>query len=157
MTTNKTTLKTWLLIKPIQFVLRMLFLLLIAWLPLLIPATIRKIPLHDVVLIVGWIISMVCVFIWAIYKLIKSLQSLNIPKDNSKKEINKYSTIIFITFIIFTLSEIFIKSTSLLTNPVFASIYRIVDFIIAMYLLGAVISELYLQYKHKKMKRKGKK
>ena len=153
---KKTILKTWLFTRPLQFALRMLIVIAIAWFPTLFPETVKKIPLHDTIIIVVWIIAMVGIFVWNIYKLIKTLQKQNIPQDNFITMINKYTKTILMTIILIILMSGFDKTISThLQNPIFTILYKGIDFAIAMYLLGVAISEFYLRRKYnQKLKKK---
>ena len=154
---KKTTLKTWLFTRPFQFALRMLLVIVIAWFPtLFFPKTVKKIPLHDTIIIVVWILAMVGIFVWSIYKLIKTLQKQNIPQDNFITVLNKYTRVTLMTLIVVILISVFDKTISThLQNPIFIILYKSIDFTAGMYLLGVVISEFCLKRKYnQKLKKK---
>ena len=152
---KKTTLKTWLFTRPFQFALRMLIVIIIAWLPMLFPA-IEKIPLPDIVLIAIYVCAMLGVFVWGTYKLIKTLKKQNIPQEHFITVIKKYNLVILTTIIILILTGGFDKTiSSHFQNPIFTVLYKSIDFSIAMYLFGVIISEFYLRKKYKqKLKKK---
>ena len=140
---KQTTLKTWLFTKPMMFTLRMLLLLIIIRLPVLLPMY-KKIPLPDVVMIAVWIAAMICVCIWAVYKLIKSLQTQKLPSDDFTYVRHKYTwTLVIFIVIVITLESF---------KP--AIIYRIICFPIFTYFFGVTISELLYIHKYKQKKRK---
>ena len=148
-------MKTWLFTRPLQFALRMLILIIIAWLPMLFPV-IEKIPLPDIILIAIYVCAMIGVFVWGTYKLIKTLKKQNIPQDNFITIIKKYNLAILITIIILILTSGFDKTiSSHFQNPIFTVLYKSIDFSIAMYLFGVIISEFYLRKTYKqKLKKK---
>lgn len=152
---KKTTLKTWLFTRPLQFALRMLVLLAIAWAPRLFPA-IEKIPLPDVVLISIYVCAMVGVFVCGTYKLITTLKKQNIPQNDFIVVIKKYNLVIFVAIIVLILTSGFEKNiSSHFQNQIIIILYKTIGFSIATYLLGVGISEFYLRKKYnKKLKKK---
>lgn len=152
---KKATLKTWLFTRPLQFALRMLIVIAIAWLPRLFPA-IEKIPLPDIVLISIYICAMVGVFVWGTYKLIKTLKKQNVPQTDFITVIKKYNLVTFVAIIVLILTSIFEKTIlSHFQNQIIIILYKTIGFSIATYLLGVGISEFYLRKKYnKKLKKK---
>ncbi len=152
---KKTTLKTWLFTRPFQFALRMLIVIIIAWLPRLFPA-IEKIPLPDIILIAIYVCAMLGVFVWGTYKLIKILKKQNIPQDNFITVIKKYNLVTFVAIIVLILTSIFEKTIlSHFQNQIIIILYKTIGFSIATYLLGVGISEFYLRKKYnQKLKKK---
>ena len=151
---KKTTLKTWLFTRPLQFALRMLILIAIAWVPRLFPA-IEKIPLPDIVLISIYVCAMVGVFVWGTYKLIKTLKKQNVPQTDFITVIKKYNLVTFVAIIVLILTSIFEKTIlSHFQNQIIIILYKTIGFSIATYLLGVGISEFYLRKKYNQKSKK---
>lgn len=148
---KKTTLKTWLFTRPLQFALRMLVLLAIAWVPRLFPA-IEKIPLPDIVLISIYVCAMVGVVFWAIYKLIKSLPLKEMPQKDFVALTNGYRITIIVTFfILFGESTFAHRSLIATSSPLFIIIFEIIENFIAMFFLGTGLSSFCVKYRRARL------
>jgi hypothetical protein len=148
---KKTTLKTWLFTRPLQFALRMLVLLAIAWVPRLFPA-IEKIPLPDVVLISIYVCAMVGVVFWAVYKLIKSLPLKEMPQKDFVALTNGYRITMIITFfVLFGESTFAHRSLITLPTPLSVIIFEIIENFITMFFLGTGLSSLCVKYRRARL------
>lgn len=151
---KKTTLKTWLFTRPLQFALRMLVLLAIAWVPRLFPTI--SIPLVNY----GILAMAIGIFVWAAYKLAKSLPLKEIHQKDFVALTNGYRiTGLATLFIFFGYNALtshlfssfwFYKMPPLITRILFASSGILESFII-MFVLGAALSSLYVKYRRARL------
>ena len=141
---EKTTLKTWLFTRPIQFTLRMLIVFLLFWLPDIFPV-INKIPLSDVVLISLGLGTT----IWAIYKLVKSLPLSIMPRNDFVAITNGYRITLFIALAVWMVVGIAIEQLFRMRVPgarVLPMMYQLSFYLLSMYLLGVSLSGFCVKY-----------
>lgn len=151
---KKTTLKTWLFTRPFQFALRMLIVIIIAWLPRLFPTI--NISLFNY----GTLALAVCIFAWAAYKLAKSLPLKEISQKDFVALTNGYRITILATLFIFfgynALTEYlfssfwFFKMPPVMTRILFESL-GVIQAFIPMFILGTVLSSIFVKYRRAKI------
>lgn len=151
---KQTTLKTWLFTRPFQFALRMLILIIIAWLPRLFPAI--NISLFNY----GMLAVTIGIFVWAAYKLAKSLPLKEISQKDFVALTNGYRiTVLATLFIFFGYNALtsylfssfwFFKMPPVMTRILFESLGAIQAFI-PMFILGTVLSSIFVKYRRAKI------
>ncbi len=151
---KQTTLQTWLFTKPLQFALRMLILIIIAWLPRLFPAI--NISLFNY----GMLAVTIGIFVWATYKLAKSLPLKDISQKDFVALTNGYRITALATLFIFFgynaltnyffSSFVFFKMPPVITQTLFAS-SGIIESVILMFFLGTVLSSIFVKYRRAKI------
>jgi len=151
---KQTTLKTWLFTKPLHFALRMLIVIIIAWLPRLFPAI--NISLFNY----GMLAVTIGIFVWATYKLAQSLPLKEISQKDFVALVNGYRiTVLATLFIFFGYNALtgylfssfwFFKMPPVMTRILFESL-GVIQAFIPMFILGTVLSSIFVKYRRAKI------
>ncbi len=156
-------LSTWLFFKPLKFALWMLLAVAIAWLPVVFPSLDEPFFMNNAMLF-----AMLAIFIFGVYRLIKSLPLYNISQKDFVAIVNGYRitavlTVLFLlisgAFMNFLVpSDVFVPNIApellkkslagrLLVSRFVFDMLTILRITISMYVLGIIISNICVKYK----------
>lgn len=148
---KKTSLKTWLFTRPLQFAVRMMILVIFLSLPKFLPQ-INNLPINDVVCVIAYTVIGIGIFVWAAYKLIKSLPLKEISQKDFVALTNGYRIAIILTFFILFGESTFAHRLLIApSTPLLIIIFVLIENFISMFFLGTGLSSLCVKYRRARL------